>query len=84
MVILYHIFKFMGTLFYILLWHIRNDSYCSLRSQQQMHRNRKNSDFNSYCLSSIPICSKPFKIFFMAAFTSLSSSVLSLARKVME
>ena len=35
-------------------------------------------------LNSIPMPSRPFKIFFMAAVISASSSVLSLARKVME
>ena len=35
-----------------------------------------------YCLNSMPSCSRPFKIFFIAAVISASSSVLSFARKV--
>ena len=55
----------------------------------QMHRTASYHavhlvSYTNYCLSSIPSSSRPFRIFFIAAETSASSSVLSFARNTME
>lgn len=69
--------------------HTLNKNILSYSTMQGNHFCRRIRGFYHkyvlrHCRSTIPICSRPFRIFFMTAFTSLSSRVLSFARRVME